>query len=151
MGAKERLVEYAKRGVEIAEYLMAAIMVVMIFLGLVFFVSRLGFHLAEHGALNTTDIVDLLDIILVLFIVVELFRITVAYLTGTGQRILRAVVEAAFVAVGRRLVLYDYSKEGIFGALALTVLTLALVSAYYIIGKTRIGEEKKATDKETEG
>lgn len=126
----KRVTGWMSQTITAAEILIAVVMLVIIFLGLgyllvdLFKASSTGILLDQH------EILALLDITLVLFIVVELFRITMAYLRG--ERVLATVMEAAFVAVGRKVILYDFKAQGIYGAIALTVLLAVLIAAHYL-------------------
>ncbi|MDO8885835.1 phosphate-starvation-inducible PsiE family protein [Candidatus Oleimmundimicrobium sp.] len=118
---------------EIAEFLVAVLMIIIIFLGIGYLANSVFSAFQSHHFFNPSEIHYFLDIALVLFIVVEMFRITMAYLSG--KRTWDAVLEAAFVAIGRKIVLYEYSVYGFYGALALAVLTLSVVLAYYLSRK----------------
>lgn len=129
----ESLISKLNLCMEVAEILVAVLMVVIIFLGIGFLAERVFEGFQTHLFLGPVEIHHFLDIALVVFIVVEMFRITIAYLTG--KRTWDAVLEAAFVAIGRKIVLYEYGEYGIYGALALVALTLAVVLAYYLTRK----------------
>lgn len=129
------------KAIRMAELIIAVLLIVIIFLGVAYLVLKLvrasyvGLFLDQH------EIISLLDITLVLFIIVELFRMTVAYLKG--EQVLATVAEAAFVAIGRKIVLYDFKVEGLFGALALGFLLAVLILAHYLF-VDRAGKSLKA-------
>lgn len=136
----ERLIQGATGAMEVAELIVAIFLGIVVFIGIGYLFSQLYSGLAEHGLLNANQIYHLLDIVLVLFIVIELFRIAIAYVVGSG--VMYAVVEAAFVAVGRKIVLFEYGKYGIYGALSLAILILVLVTAYYFLKvKKPVGDD----------
>jgi len=128
--AAQRLV----RTVTLIQFIILGLLVLLLFLGIVNFVFNLFTFLHGYLYLTAKEIHQLLDIVLVLFIVIELFRITLAY--AYGKEILQVVFEAGFVAVVRKMVLYEYIDYGIWGAVALAVLLFAIIVAYFLIGKT---------------
>jgi uncharacterized membrane protein (DUF373 family) len=81
-----------------------------------------------------------LDRFLLVFIVVELFRIAKAYIEHVA--VLHTVFEAGLVAVAREIVLFDFTKLGLPGAAALALLLAALIGGYVVLGR---GETWKAT------
>lgn len=77
-----------------------------------------------------------LDRILLFFIVVELFRIAIAYIQH--QDVMHTVIEAGLVAVIRKIVLYNFGSYGLEGAAAYAVLLLVLVVAFFAFERTRL-------------
>lgn len=72
-----------------------------------------------------------LDRILLLFVVVELFRIAVAYVEH--QDVLHTVFEAGLVAVARKIVAFEYPTYGLGGAGAYAILVAVLVAGYFLL------------------
>jgi uncharacterized membrane protein (DUF373 family) len=96
------------------------------------------FEIAGATSSDTVTIVHLaLDRILLLFVVVELFRIAVAYIQH--RAVLHTVFEAGLVAVARKIVLYNYADYGLTGAASYAVLLLVLVGAYFMLERTLAG------------
>lgn len=116
--------------IELAELAIAVFMVIIIFLGLGYLIGRLAADVRSHVFLNSVQIHHFLDVVLTLFIVIELVRITFGYLTE--QDIWVIVAETAFIALGRKIILFEYKAYGIWGAVALAILTIAVVFAYYV-------------------
>ena len=77
-----------------------------------------------------------LDRILLLFIVVELFRIAIAYIQH--QDVMHTVIEAGLVAVVRKIVLYNFADYGLQGAAAYAILLIVLVVAFFAFERTRL-------------
>lgn len=77
----------------------------------------------------------LIDRALILFLIIELYRITLAYLKS--EPIVYEVFIAAFIAVGRKILIYDYELWGLQGAIALAVLLLALSIGYFLLVKSK--------------
>lgn len=80
--------------------------------------------------------VNVIDIALIIFIIVELFRIAVAYLRH--EDVIPTVLEAALVAVARKLVTFDSHAAGMTvltkGA-GLGFLLLAVGLTWYMLAK----------------
>lgn len=117
--------------IEVAELAIAIAMVIIIFLGLGYLLKVFISGLKSGLSLNSAQIHHHLDVVLTLFIVIELVRITFAYLTE--QKIWAIVAETAFIALGRKIILFEYKTYGMSGALSLAILTIVVVIAYYLV------------------
>ncbi len=117
--------------IEIAEVAIAVAMMFLIFMGLAYLFRVFARGLGDHLFLNSAEIHHHLDVVLTLFIVIELVRITFAYLTG--QKIWAIVAETAFIALGRKIILFEYESYGLMGAISLAILTIVVVLAYYVV------------------
>lgn len=133
--------ESAEKIVEYAELLIAFLLAVVVFLGIISFVHRLTTMVLTYPFLGSTEIHELLDFGLIIFLAIELFRITLAYLSS--EPVIREVFIAAMVALGRKVVLYEYPISGLNGAIALSLLVLAVSAAYYISILARRTEKTK--------
>lgn len=135
---KEFISRLLETVITFAEFIIASFLVLLAFFGLVYLAFHLFNAIDGRFSLSPSQIHAVLDIALVLFIVIELFRIAIAYITE--QRVLGIVIEAAFVAVARKIVLYDFRDysgiRGIYAAVSLAVLLSALALTYFAI-KTR--------------
>jgi uncharacterized membrane protein (DUF373 family) len=49
--------------------------------------------------------------------------------------------ETAFVALGRKIILFDYKEYGILGAVALAILTIVTVLAYYCVRQLKSADK----------
>lgn len=116
--------------IELAELAIAVFMVIIIFLGLGYLITELAADMRIGLFLNSAEIHHFLDVVLTLFIVIELVRLTFGYLTG--QNIWVIVAETAFIALGRKIILFEYKQYGLQGAIALAILTIVAVFAYYV-------------------
>lgn len=132
-GWAEQAAKFIEDVVVLSEILIAVILAILVLLGVVYLISSLWNALGEGVLINSKRLIELLDIALIVFISIELFRITLAYITG--QHVLPTVVEAAFVAIGRKIVLYEYKVEGIYGALALAALLIGVTAAHFFTNK----------------
>ena len=90
---------------------------------------------------DPNEVVGLLDSVLLLLIIVEVHRTLLAY--AKNEPVLRIVVSAAIIAIARRAIsfrLEDYSsgQETFFAAIAIAVLTLALVIGYFLLDRVTV-------------
>jgi uncharacterized membrane protein (DUF373 family) len=114
-----------------AEVLLASLLLVLVIFGIGFFISRIVASVSQHVVLSPTIIRNELDIVLVIFIIIELFRIAVAYYQK--KQVLSTVIEAAFVAIARKVVLFDFAIEGLNGAISLSLLMISIGISYFLI------------------
>jgi uncharacterized membrane protein (DUF373 family) len=90
---------------------------------------------------DPTEVVGLLDSVLLLLIIVEVHRTLVAH--ARGQPVLRIVVSAAIIAASRRAISYrldDYAtgEEALLAAVAIGALVLALTVAYFLLDRVNV-------------
>ncbi len=123
--------KYIELLVEFGELAIGFLLALLIFLGILAFSRQLALSVWPNFFLNSTEIHRLLDFALLIFIAIELFRITIAYITA--KPVVKEVFIAALVAVGRKVVLYEYPIYGLTGAIALALLILAVSIGYYLI------------------
>lgn len=128
----------------VAEFVIAVTLLVALLLGVAYFVQALVFAVGGHVLLSPSEIKHLLDVALVLFIAIELFRIAVAYLRH--EDVMCIVLEAAFVAVARKIVLFEVSKGGLVQASALALLLLAIAATYLAVW---VGRRARGADDAT--
>lgn len=126
----EKFTQFIEDAVVMAEVIIAGIMVVLVFLGVGYLIISLFNAMSGGFQFDHDALIKLLDIALIVFIIIELFRITLAYITG--EHVMPTVIEAAFVAVGRKIVLYEYKIDGFYGAMALAALMLVIAVAHYV-------------------
>lgn len=95
-------------------------------------------------AFDLARYIDVLDIALVIFIIVELFRIAVAYLRH--EDVIATVLEAALVAVARKLVTFDThvaASAVLMKAGGLALLVMAVGITWYALAKRDPGALKE--------
>jgi len=96
---KENFSFILEQAITYIELAIAFLLVILAALGFGYLGALLLSLFQTHIFLKPQEIHGLLDTALVLFLVIELFRIALAYVTG--QKVLGTVIEAAFVAVAR--------------------------------------------------
>jgi uncharacterized membrane protein (DUF373 family) len=89
-----------------------------------------------HGALNGSPMTHLeftetISTILEIFILVELFRIAIAYMKH--ENVIPTVLEAALVAVARKFVVFEGGGNFMQQAIGLGVLLLAVACSWLIL------------------
>ncbi len=116
------------------ELLVAVILVALAALGLAL-VAVSAFDLVARGwNVSATSIIRVLDAVLIVFIVVELFKIAIAYMEH--RNVMPTVLEAAFVAVARKLVVYEGGEETLVKAGAMAILMLSIAASWWLLKRS---------------
>lgn len=122
----------------ILEVVAAYVIVGLFALGLFDFIRQIA-ELTLAGQLqDPTAVVSLIDTVLLLFIIVEIFRTVVAY--SREESVVRIVIVAAIIAVSRKVISFrpgdsPGTSELIFAGTFGLLLT-ALVGALYVVRTT---------------
>ena len=105
--APSRSLEAAERIVHATEVVVAYLLVVLFAVG-AFDLALELFGLARTGEItDPRTLIDVLDIALLLFVIVEVFQTVVAYATGSDERmVVRLVVYAGVIAVVRKIIVF---------------------------------------------
>lgn len=94
------------------------------------------YHLATGGfLLPTTTFNKLIGTMLEIFILVELFRIAMAYMEHGD--VVPTVMEAALVAVARKFVVFEGAENYLEHAVGLGALLLAVAVSWWLLGHAR--------------
>lgn len=137
--AKAVSLDIADSVATLGEALIALLLLFILFMGIGSFVLQI-FSSFSSEVYTIDAIKSLIDKALVLFIILELYVITVSYLRR--EPVVREVLIAVFIAVGRKILIYDYDKWGLKGAISLGALVLAISISFYLYEKTSaIGRE----------
>ncbi len=126
-----RAVDASLRVVLAVELVIAFAILAALILGVGYLVAALARSVAGSVVLDPEQLSSFLDVSLTLFVAIELFRIAVAYLSD--EDVLHLVLEAAFVAIVRKIVLFDLAKSGLTGAAAYGLLLLVVAVAYVAV------------------
>lgn len=127
----QEILEYAIIGVE----MLVAIGLVVMAVGVMLELARELLHIAITGmALPRADFNRVIGIVLEVFIIVELFRIAVAYMRH--QNVIPTVLEAALVAVARKFVVFEGADNYLQHAVGMGALLLAVAVAWYLLQKS---------------
>ena len=118
------------------EGFVAVLLVILAGWGAVSLVASIWGLVTSGAHFDLDAYVNVIDIALIIFIIVELFRIAVAYLRH--EDVIPTVLEAALVAVARKLVTFDSHAAGMTvltkGA-GLGFLLLAVGLTWYMLAK----------------
>ena len=113
------------------EAILAGLLVVLGMLGVIDVVISLVEVARDPGFVTPEGIVQVIDTVLIVFIVIELIRIAVAYMNH--QNVVGTVLEAGLVAVVRKLVVFELGAEALEKAAAIAILVLALGITWYLL------------------
>ena len=87
-------------------------------------------------ALTHAEFTNIISTILEIFILVELFRIAIAYMKH--ENVIPTVLEAALVAVARKFVVFEGGADYLVTALGLAALLLAVAVAWWLLAKSNV-------------
>ena len=127
-----------------------AVAVILLFLtawgvaGLAYIMIRAG--TSSPFALAGDTYIAIIDAVLVVFIVVELFRIAVAYIRH--HDVVPTVMEAALVAVARKVLIIEPSMDAqqlLYKSLGLGTLMLSIGVVWYLLRRSGLGFEERET------
>lgn len=99
---------------------------------------------ADGPALGHGEFLTIIGTVLEVFILVELFRIAIAYMKH--ENVVPTVLEAALVAVARKFVVYEGGEDYLFQALALSSLLLAVAISWWMLSKSEACRLKDPPD-----
>ena len=126
-----QVLDYAILAVEVA----VAIGLVFMAMGAVVELVLQLYDMAAGGiALPPEEFNLIIGTVLEVFIVVELFRIAVAYMRH--QNVIPTVLEAALVAVARKFVVFEGSDDYLQYAVGLAALILAVALSWFLLERS---------------
>ena len=85
--------------------------------------------------LTHTEFTAILAEVLQVFILVELFRVTIAYMKH--ENVIPTVLEAALVAVARKFIVFEGGTNYLATAAGLAILLLAVAMAWWLLTQSR--------------
>lgn len=130
------MTDILQKAVHIVENVVAVLLVVLAALGVIDIVFSLYEALRDTGHLAPEGIARVLDAVLIVFIVLELFSIALAYLQH--RDVIGTVMEAGLVAAVRKLVVYESGADALPKALALAVLILAIGVTWFLLRRSGV-------------
>src|SRR5574340_142445 len=122
----DRLVIYIEGAV-------VALLTVLAVLGVGDIVVKMLQVTRADGFMSPEGITATIDTVLVVFVLIELIRIALAYMNH--QNVVGTVLEAGLVAVVRKLVIFETGDKMLERAAALAVLILAVGITWYLLRK----------------
>ncbi|MBC7266406.1 MAG: phosphate-starvation-inducible PsiE family protein [Coriobacteriia bacterium] len=136
------------RAVHFVEFVVAGLLVVIAALGAVDLIVELVGAVSEKGYLTPQTVLRVLDSVLVVFVVIELFSIALAYLEK--RNIIATVMEAGLVAVVRKLVVFETGSDAsyvLLKSVSLGILILAIGLTWFLLRKSGVCEIGTAHEK----
>jgi uncharacterized membrane protein (DUF373 family) len=134
----KRMLEILGYAVQAVELLVAIALVLMAFGAVVQLFVEL-FHMTEGGiALPADEFTQLIGTVLEVFIIVELFRIAVAYMRH--QNVIPTVLEAALVAIARQFVVFEGPTDYLQHAIGLALLLIAVAIGWFLLERSHACE-----------
>jgi uncharacterized membrane protein (DUF373 family) len=125
----EKIVHYV-------ETVVATLLVAMAVIGAVDVIIQMVRLFGADGIITPDGITRVLDTVLVVFIVVELFNIALAYLQR--RNVIPIVLEAGLVAVVRKLVVFESGGAVLEKAAALAMLILAVGITWFLLRRAGV-------------
>lgn len=130
--------EFSERFLRVFEVAAAYILVGLFGIGVFDLLLNIVALVHTGDITRTSAIVGLIDNILLLFIVVEIYQTVVAY--ARERSVVRIVIVAAVIAVARKIIVFqptDYGvRSALFVAAGYALLLAVLVGALYIVRVT---------------
>ncbi|PKQ23702.1 MAG: hypothetical protein CVT65_06850 [Actinobacteria bacterium HGW-Actinobacteria-5] len=123
------------------ERAIAMLLVIIAALGAVDLVVEMFNAVSLKGYLTPDSILRVLDSVLVVFIVIELFNIALAYMKR--KNVIATVMEAGLVAVVRKLVIFESGGDATYvlmKAIALAILIVAIGLTWYLLRRAEVCE-----------
>ena len=115
------------------EGVVVALLTILAVLGVVDIVIKMLEVTRADGFMTPEGITRTIDTVLVVFVVIELIRIALAYMNH--QDVVGTVLEAGLVAVVRKLVIFEGGDKMLEKAAALAILILAVGVTWYMLRK----------------
>lgn len=85
-------------------------------------------------AVSHAEFNQIIGTVLLVFILVELFRIAIAYMKH--ENVIPTVLEAALVAVARKFVVFEGADEYLVTAAGMGVLILSVAVSWWLLNRT---------------
>jgi uncharacterized membrane protein (DUF373 family) len=131
-----RYITQLNRVVIYIEGAVTVLLVILAALGVVDIVLKMLEVTRADGFMTPEGITRTIDTVLVVFIVIELIRIAVAYMQH--KNVIGTVLEAGLVAVVRKLVIFESGEGMLEKAIALSILILAVGVTWYLLQRGRV-------------
>lgn len=132
--------------VYVIEFVVAGILVILAGMSL-YALCATVFGILGSGHLFERDLfIKTVSIVLEVFILVELFRIALAYMHHNN--VVPTVLEAALVAIARKFVMFEPSTgpESLMYAGALAMLLITVAFSWYLLVRSKVVAELSSID-----
>lgn len=143
-----RVTGWLERSVTLLQTIIAGFLVVLLLLGVVNLGVTIARSVMTYGVVELAGMLSLIrssiDIVLYLFVVVELYRTIVAYVEA--KSVVIAVIHAGLIAVVRQIITFkadEYDPTGAITVGAVYVLLLVgLLVGFYVVHREVDGEHE---------
>lgn len=132
--------EYTETILEALELITSIVLIFLFATGLFDLMLKIV-NMVETGAItDPLNIIKLIDTVLLLLIIVEIYRTVIAYLAD--EEILPIVINVGIIAMARKIISFRTDKfatpeDALLSGLSYGLLLLFLVGAYYVIHVVR--------------
>lgn len=117
--------------IAVLERVLALVLLLLIVFALIGLVVEAVHRLGGRGYLTMDDLLHVIEHVLTLFILIELFAIAMAYLES--RRVMRTVLEASLVAVARKLIAFEPTDASLAKGVVLAALFIAVSVAWWLL------------------
>lgn len=124
-------VKALKTTVVLIERAITFVLVVLVALALVGLGGAIVHSLGEQPLLGPEQVTHLIDHVMVVFVLIELFAIALAYVQG--RRVIRTVLEAALVAAARKVIAFEPGADALQRGVALSAVVLAIAATWFLM------------------
>lgn len=129
------LIRFLHRLIRICVKLLACLMVLVIFLGVIDVCYHLYDSLKEPPLLHLSvgEIFEIFGAFMVVLIAIEIF-INIRLYLGSNTLPIKLVIATALMAIARKVIVLDLDKTSAMDVFAIGVVTLALGVTYWLVG-----------------
>lgn len=111
MNSTDRFIDISEEFVRVVEVVVAYLLVVLFAIGVIDIIYQIILRVASGRITNPAAIIELLDRVLLLFIIVELHQTVVAYSRGSDQTdVVTTALYAGVIAIIRKIILFRTSE-----------------------------------------
>jgi uncharacterized membrane protein (DUF373 family) len=133
-----RFIDWLNKAILAIEVLVAIALVVLA-TGVFMSLGLQMFEVASGGlAISRTEFNLVISTVLEVFILVELFRIAIAYMRH--ENVIPTVLEAALVAVARKFVVLEDKTDFLQTAVGMSALLLAVAVSWWLLARSNACE-----------
>lgn len=131
-----RLAEFSERAMNYLQLAVAYILLILFAFAVVDLALMLSEFFVSGAIFDPSSVITILETALLLFLIVEVFRTSVAHLEGLA--VLPLVVDVAIIGVVRSLITYRVEAyatniEALIAGGAYSLILLVLVVAFYVV------------------
>jgi len=127
-------VKWLNVAILVVEILVAIALVVLAAGALASLAYELWYVAGNGPAVTRAEFNLIIGTVLEVFILVELFRIAIAYMRH--QNVIPTVLEAALVAVARKFVVFEGGQDYLLTSLGMASLLLAVALSWWLLNST---------------